>query len=144
MARNDSNFVVKNPTIFSCQYCDYSTSRWYDFNKHNATDKHKKTTNDSKMICLTTNPNFICECGNQYKHGSNFYRHKKKCVFEKSFNNDNKETMYQEKIDELTKNILDVVNKNSELTKHIIDLSIIITIKLLIYNFFLMKNVKMH
>lgn len=65
-------------------------------------------------------------CGNSYKHMSSLCKHKKTCsikVIEYDTYKKNKEEdmKYQDKLDNLTKVVLDVVSKNSELTKQIID-----------------------
>ena len=85
MIGNDSNFSQKVAKKFHCQFCDYSTSKSNDFKKHLATDKHKKTENDSKMVGNGSDLSqkvagmFQCECGKVYKYDSGYYRHKKKC-----------------------------------------------------------------
>ncbi len=63
-------------TIYRCECCDYSTSKIYDFNKHNNTKKHIvndksiKSTNLSQNVANVANvanitnvaTNFCCEC----------------------------------------------------------------------------------
>ena len=70
MATKKSQFVA---TIYRCECCDYSTSKIYDFNKHNNTKKHIvndksiKSTNLSLNVANVANIENIatiyrCEC----------------------------------------------------------------------------------
>ena len=85
MVETDSNFSQKVSHKFVCDYCDYKTCKSSDFKKHLSTDKHKKATNDSKMVVNDSDlspkvaSKFQCECGKVYKYDSGYYRHIKKC-----------------------------------------------------------------
>jgi hypothetical protein len=76
----------KSPSIFSCEKCDYHTSKKSDYNKHILTTKHQNTT----KILTNTDINatnvaghlFTCECGKYYKFRQSLYHHKKTCKFE--------------------------------------------------------------
>ena len=60
-SKNDSE---KNPQIFICKNCDFKCSKHRDYQRHLATQKHKRGINDS-----TDSKNmWICECGKQYKY----------------------------------------------------------------------------
>ena len=80
-SKNSPN-LAKN---FYCDFCDYSTSKNNDYSKHLFTSKHKKNENDSKMIVNNglksqkVAKKYTCECGNEYKYDSGYYRHKKTC-----------------------------------------------------------------
>ncbi len=82
------NLSQKNPKIFECEICDYTTSSKKDFSKHTSTLKHTKLCNGSNDSVQTPkNPNKICKqytcvCGNTYKYDSGYYRHKKNCSYE--------------------------------------------------------------
>ena len=82
MVENGSKFIPKNPPKFICNLCDYLTSNSKDFKKHTETIKHKKRTNDSKMIENNNEfpPNNVCYCGKSYKYNSGYYRHKKNAL----------------------------------------------------------------
>lgn len=118
-----NKFVPKNPQKFSCINCDYFTCSLKDFNKHLLTQKHQRlmaTNNLSQKI--PKNPvTFACKCGKNYKHLSSLCKHKKTCQIEA--NEKETELKYQQKIDKLTETVIDVVTKNSELTKQLIELS---------------------
>ena len=74
---------LKSPFAFSCEKCDYHTSKKSDYNKHILTSKHQNTT----KILTNTDTNatnvagnvFTCECGKYYKFRQSLYHHKKTC-----------------------------------------------------------------
>ena len=80
-----STFVKIIPSTFVCNICDYSTSNKKDYNKHLATIKHQKLTNNANNP--PNNPlnkppkslNYTCNCGNSYKHRQSLYNHRMKC-----------------------------------------------------------------
>jgi len=86
MIVNDSVLVQEGSKRFCCMFCNYKSCRKSQYDRHLATDKHKKMENDSKMIVndsdlvpkSSTNI-FTCECGKAYKYDSGYYRHKKQC-----------------------------------------------------------------
>jgi hypothetical protein len=66
---------------YSCIYCNYTTSRKSQYERHILTLKHKKRqndTNDTKSGNLNS-VDFMCSCGKRYTHKPNLYRHQKKC-----------------------------------------------------------------
>ena len=74
----------KSPKIaqkFYCEFCDYYTTKKFDFEKHLLTKKHKNnqilqdTTEKSQKVAKK----HICECGREYLHHSSLYKHKKTC-----------------------------------------------------------------
>ena len=133
MVENGSKNIPKNPQKFLCINCNYSTSNSKDYKKHLQTIKHKKANNDSEMIenLSEISPKipiiYNCVCGNKYKYDSGYYRHKKKCekqlIQEKNISDAEVSLKYQEKLDNLTNVVLDIVKQNNQLTKQIIDLS---------------------
>ena len=130
MVENDSKIIPINPQYFVCKSCDYLTYSSKDFKKYNDTIKHKKRTNgsnDSEKIPknpIAQNNKYICNCGKIYKYDSGFYRHKKTCNIDIPENLENlSKKELSLKIDKLTDVILEVVGKNNELTKQIIELS---------------------
>ena len=70
--------VVKK---YYCEICDYSCSRKYDYDKHLSTRKHKMVTNGDNNVAKKNSGDFICECGNSYKHRQGLSRHRKTCFF---------------------------------------------------------------
>ena len=86
MVVNDSKKSPKVAQKFVCEYCDYTTCKKTDYNKHLSTDKHKKAENGSKMVVNDSEKspkvaqNYKCNCGKIYKYDSGYYRHKKSVV----------------------------------------------------------------
>ena len=113
MIVNDSNFVAKSGKKFHCEFCDYTTCKNNHYEKHLATDKHRKRINDSKMVvndsalCPKIPKKFECDCGKVYKYDSGYYRHKKKCNPLKESNDTN--TITDKEL------ILMLVKQNTEL-----------------------------
>jgi len=93
---------------FLCTICDYSTSRKSQYDRHLSTDKHKILQNPTlkSSICKS----FVCECGNQYKHSSTLYAHKKKCKYNDKFSLDFNE-----------KDIINALLKHTEKLSNIIE-----------------------
>ena len=122
MLESASSKSQKLAQTFCCIYCDYTTSKKYDFSKHLGTDKHKKTENASKMLenasVKTTEiaKQFTCdECGKIYNHDSSYYRHKKKCS-----NDSMKQTIEESEPDNLVINkelIMMILKQNQDILK---------------------------
>ena len=70
----------KSSNNYSCEFCDYNTSRLSQYNRHLLTSKHiiLTQTNDSEPKSSKTN--YTCDCGKQYMHASSLWNHKQKCV----------------------------------------------------------------
>ena len=122
-------FDNKSPKIsfnFSCEFCNYYCNKLSEYNKHLSTLKHKKLVNASNMVVYASSKisksddGFICDCGRIYKHDSSFYRHKKKCCFQKEILSNNNETINKS---ELNKDdiILMLMKENSEFKSIILE-----------------------
>jgi len=121
----------KHSKKFICESCDFKCCKNSDFNRHLLTSKHLKRTNASNLldnasvkIAATYNQKFNCACGNYYSHGSSYYRHKKKCNYEKQTN---KETEFKNIIDnkenkENKENKDEIINLLLAQNKELIDL----------------------
>ena len=93
-----TNLVPISSEQFICKFCDYTTSRKSQYERHLSTSKHINTTNTTNLVQQSSN-SFICECGKEYKHHSSLWNHKKKCLL--------KEEKIEEKIEE---NIIECEN----------------------------------
>jgi hypothetical protein len=121
MVENDSKKLLKVAQFYECQTCDYVTCRKSSYNKHLATDKHKKQVNDSNLVDFDNKKfqkvaQFKCSCGKEYKYDSGFYRHKKTCSFKHT-----EET--QSDIKQLTTVILELVKQNGEFKEQLVQLA---------------------
>jgi hypothetical protein len=86
MVENGSIKVPKSSKCFCCHICDYNTTKKSQYERHLATDKHKKMENDSKMVengdvLVPKSSKYQCTCGKIYKYDSGYYRHKKTCNY---------------------------------------------------------------
>ena len=70
----------KSSKNFYCKFCDYSTSRNSQYNRHLMTAKHKILTDPNKKSSAPQT-SFVCECGKEYKHLSSLCAHKKNCKY---------------------------------------------------------------
>ena len=99
----------KSSDNYNCIYCNYTTSRKSQFERHLTTRKHKNRQNDTNDISISS-INFECKCGKKYTHKQNLYRHQKKCKY---MDNDNNCTIIAP---EVTNDlILKLVQENSEI-----------------------------
>ena len=116
----DSFLMPKNAKIFECKKCHFKCSKESNWKLHINTLKHKRsytrvTLNTNKMPKNAT-PEYVCECGKNYKYRQGLYKHKKKCYIvqgeEMSTNdmicstNTNTNNVDIEKITELFKHML--------------------------------------
>ena len=86
---------------FSCQTCDYSTSRRGNWYKHISTRKHEILTHTDAFA--TKVAIFDCECGRSYKHRQSLFTHKKKCLFDDEGKTENEVISQPESLDDLSK-----------------------------------------
>ena len=133
------NDTSKNEQMFICKYCDYITSKQYNYNRHILTPKHikiqslsRQTSKNESQITLCNdvinkktsinntpdkNKQYKCSCGNIYKYSQGLSKHKKLCNYQKTtiINNDNNgEINIQNTIDK-DELILQLLKQNSEL-----------------------------
>ena len=102
---------VENNTFY-CKFCNYSTSKFYNYNKHLQTIKHQRITMDNKK----EGSNFICECGKYYKYNSGLSKHKKNCNYNQPVCQETKKSGFSE---ELIFKLLEKINKFAPI-KHIL------------------------
>ena len=106
---------------YFCKKCDFFSYKKTVYTRNLATQKHNfgvlTTPNNEKT---TTNITYECPiCFKCFNDRSGLWRHKKKCIATDTLVEANVLLQYQQKIDKLTDVVLDIVNKNSELTKQI-------------------------
>ena len=111
----DIKKIPKIPKFYECINCNIKTCNKKDYSKHLSSTKHLKTEKGYEKI--QENSLFSCECGNNYKHSSGLWRHKKICkesniiientIIDTSFN----------EIKVLTNLVLELVKNNTELQK---------------------------
>ena len=125
--------VPKSTEIFSCEKCDYKTSRYSHWERHKTTAKHNFQQNQhfSNGISVQKVPEstriYYCKCGKQYKDRSGLWRHKKTCNFDEESmsklvtETENIKKEYQEM--NSTELVMQLLHQNNELQKQLIELS---------------------
>jgi hypothetical protein len=76
MLKMSTKSVPKSSDKYYCEYCDYSTSRKSQYERHLETRKHNAKLGEDKV---PDKVHYTCKCGKNYNHISSFSRHKKKC-----------------------------------------------------------------
>jgi hypothetical protein len=126
MITSDNKKSPKIAKMFSCELCDYHTSKQCDYYKHLSTPKHQKITNDDEKSQKIAKV-FSCDrCGQIYKYNSGLCRHKKTCKNTSSNQHEhvfNKEfvMMVLKQNSEVLKANQEVLKENSELKNIIVD-----------------------
>ena len=87
--------VPKSSIFYSCELCDYKSSRCSQYNRHLYTAKHIKMENSTFCQSLATgkSSDFKCHCGKIYKDRSGLWKHQKKCEHN---DNDNEPNIIKE------------------------------------------------
>ena len=70
---------AKSALFFECELCYYNTCKKGDYARHIQTQKHKNNEILINGATKSLEKNYVCECGNTYKHNQSLYTHKKKC-----------------------------------------------------------------
>jgi hypothetical protein len=73
----------KNEKTFICHTCDFKCLYLSDWNRHISTRKHKLSNDGNKMDTISGNEFVIyeCGCGKNFKTNSGLWKHKKKCTY---------------------------------------------------------------
>jgi hypothetical protein len=74
------NLVPNSSKNFTCETCNYNTSRESQFRRHILTAKHQKMTMNGNKV-PESSKNYTCKCGNFYKYRQGLYNHRIKCTF---------------------------------------------------------------
>lgn len=125
--------VPKSSNIFSCEICDYSTSRHSQWVRHLSTAKHfcqqnQHFSNKNSMQKVPVGTKiWHCECGRDYKDRSGLWRHKKQCTFIKEEVTDlvtETEAAKQELLSmNSTELVMHLLKQNNELHQQLIEMS---------------------
>ena len=104
----------KAPIKFSCEVCDYSSSKKRDFERHLLTAKHKMKQNETQKASKSLAGK--CEiCNADFFSRTTLWRHKKKCTHQQ----ENTEVLaINNKIDASL--VLDLIKQNRELQQQLI------------------------
>ena len=121
MIQKDTIKTSKTSTFFECEHCHFKCSKMGDWNRHILRAKHlnnvQKDTKDTKKHQKTSTHSsyeYVCDCGNIYKHHSGLWRHKKLGICCKMVNNSEPPTDKDQLILMLIKQNSDLVKETSE------------------------------
>jgi hypothetical protein len=107
-----TNLVPKVPDIFSCNICDYSTSRKSQYDRHILTSKHKNLTLTNTFSSESSNIYNCTKCNKIYKSRVGLWSHKKKC---NNINiNINEEKIIEQTPEISCELILNIIQQNQE------------------------------
>jgi hypothetical protein len=104
--------------LFICEKCNYTCCKIYNFERHLATDKHKRihfgyildTQNEqNEPDKKYGNKKFVCECGKMYKYSQGLSKHKKHCIITEKTDTTDKQL------------IMMLIKENSELKNMVVD-----------------------
>ena len=118
MATIGNKKVAKNPDIFICSLCDYTTSRKHNMDKHLSTGKHVSQSGVATLATseATQKPSFSCEkCNTCYFSRAGLWRHNKKhCYFSEKEPSIDKDMMimFFKQNQEFQKNLFDFIKEN--------------------------------
>jgi len=87
--------ATANIDKYSCNICNYTTSKQSDYKKHLRTAKHIRNENDSRLSQKVANV-YECTCGKIYKYDTGYYRHKKTCIHDVSVEPITQESLHTE------------------------------------------------
>jgi hypothetical protein len=83
MTTNDNGILAKLSNNFTCEICDYSTNRNYNYVIHCNSIKHKNnalTMNDNDKL-VKISKTYICNnCDKNFNDRAGLWRHNKKCI----------------------------------------------------------------
>jgi hypothetical protein len=125
--------VPKSTKIFSCENCDYTTSRHSHWLRHVSTSKHFCQQNqhfsneNSVQKVPESTKNWLCECGKEYKDRSGLWRHKKQCTYIKEEHDNMVNETEKAKQEFLamsgTELVMQLLKQNNELHQQLIEMS---------------------
>jgi hypothetical protein len=111
MEKNGNKPHPKVRKSYECIPCQFYCYNKKDFNRHLETKKHKNLCKSDDGINEKTSEKICVICKKKYKSDSGLWKHQQKC---KKIENNKEENDYK-------KIIMEVVDKNNELQKMIID-----------------------
>jgi hypothetical protein len=110
-----NNLVPQSSIILKCEKCDYYTCRKSQYDRHLATDKHKKLINTNIELSKVLHHK-CCKCNKIYKHKSSLCKHNIKCI-------KYEQQITQGDTQQLTNLVMKLIDQNQELQKSLIELS---------------------
>ena len=112
--------VQKVPTKYSCEICDYFTSRYSQYERHLNTSKHQKLAIVNKMEPKSSNEYICSNCDKSYKDRTGLWKHNKVCNEPPIITENTHSSETEVKI--LTNLVLEIVKSNSDLQKQMMEI----------------------
>ena len=114
----------KVPIFFTCEKCDYTTSRKSQYDRHMLTLKHTRSASICSKKFQFSSEDYYCDCGNKYKFQKKKKKHKKIC----SQNDDNSKIveLFKQQLQEnkdMKQFLLEQQKQMMEQNKQILELS---------------------
>lgn len=115
-----------NNKIYFCEYCNYSTSRAYDYNRHITSYKHTHLLKKS-IKQHDDNELYTCICKKKYKYKRGLLRHKNSCPMylkfmdEKEITNENEIGKIFDYFVQMQRNQMEIQIKQTEQTQYMIE-----------------------
>jgi len=116
-------FTKKFPKVsnqFSCEKCHYICYKQSLWNKHISTSKHKNVYQD---VDQKVSGIFSCDCGKSYSYKQSLCVHKKKCINQKSLEN-NFHDLSNNNVSDLSNNnvlIFELLKSNNEFKELLVE-----------------------
>ena len=109
----------KERKFYNCKSCDFNCFNKKDYNRHLQTKKHKNLSGILDKTSVIGNVKKCSICNKIYKTDSGLWKHEQKCI---DIANKNKEQeTIKEKEESFKKIMMEVVDKNNELQKMLLD-----------------------
>jgi hypothetical protein len=141
----DNKVAEKIEKKYTCNLCDYNTSKKYNYNKHLQTIKHidRKVANQENIQCMycyntymyindllqhqkicehKKNNHYLqngysCHCGKSYQYKSGLSRHKNLCKLNNKLSKKETDTNWKEMFIELMKKNTEILEEVKEIAK---------------------------
>ena len=106
--------VAKSSNSYYCKYCDYITSKKFNWEKHLTTQKHSKkrhlaSPDNAQKVAKSSKIFFCPNCDKNYKSRNGLWKHAKKCKKIESVLETKTQTIVQKQI---VQNITNNINYN--------------------------------
>ncbi len=73
--------------MYTCELCNYTTNKLFNFNKHKLTKKHQQMELCDKILKESNRSSFICNyCNKKYTSKTYYNKHESKCQFDNTDN----------------------------------------------------------